>query len=127
MNAGYDEWFFRGIAGIHPDEKAPGYKKIVFRPYFTSKLKHASATYESPYGTIVSSWKIENEHFTWDLKIPANCGADLYIPKLFEKQQITVNGQNQNLNLIEDPYCPGFYLWKPGGNGSFHIVVVPER
>ena len=41
MNGGYDEWFFRGIAGVHPIEKIPGVKRMELQPYFTSNLKSA--------------------------------------------------------------------------------------
>jgi alpha-L-rhamnosidase len=126
MNAGYDEWFIRGIAGIHPDEKAPGYKNIIFRPYFTSKLKNAEATYESPYGTIASNWKWEGKTYLWEIQIPANSGADIYIPKLFEKQQVSVNGEEDDLNLAEDAAYPGYSLYKSTGSGDYRITVVSE-
>jgi alpha-L-rhamnosidase len=124
MNAGYDEWFFRGIAGIHQDGKSAGFKNIVFRPYFTSKLTNASASYDSPYGTIESNWNWKDKSFIWNIKIPANSGANLYIPKLFDKQQVFINGQDKRLNLSEDPAFPDFYLYKSVGNGGYHITII---
>ena len=124
MNAGYGEWFFRGIAGINPDEKAPGFKHIVFRPYFTSKLKHAGSTYESPYGTIVSNWKWEGEVFAWNIEIPANSGADIFIPKLFNNQRITINGKDEELHLSENISTPGFYVYKSVGSGIYNVTVI---
>jgi alpha-L-rhamnosidase len=124
MNAGCDEWFFRGIAGIHPDENAPGFKNIVFRPYFTSKLKNAAATYESPYGTISSKWNWEEKTFRWDVQIPANCGADIYIPKLFNNQRITINGHDDELNYNDDLSTPGFYVLKSVGSGIFKLKIT---
>tara|TARA_R110002050_G_scaffold141496_2_gene266683 strand:+ start:23484 stop:26180 length:2697 start_codon:yes stop_codon:yes gene_type:complete len=126
MNAGYDEWFFCGIAGINPDEKAPGFKHIVFRPYFTSKLEYAEATYESPYGTIVSSWRWEGDAFTWNIKIPANSGADIFIPKLFKNQQVSVNGVDDGVNLTENTSYPGFYLYKSVGSGIYHLKIMEK-
>ncbi len=126
MNAGYDEWFFRGIAGIHLDEMSPGYKNIVFRPYFISKLKYAGASYESPFGTIASNWKWEGKTFRWDITIPANCNGDFYIPKLSENQRILINGRDEGLNLKEDPSFPGFLLCKSPGNGNFHLTITPQ-
>ena len=124
MNSGYDEWFFRGIAGIHPDEKSPGFKKVVFRPYFTSRLINAQATYESPYGTISSNWKWEGKCFVWNIQIPANTGSDLYIPKLFGKQNLSVNGKNEQFDLSEDPSIPGFFLCKSFGSGSYILNIT---
>ncbi len=126
MNAGYDEWFIQGIGGIHPDEDAPGYKNIVFRPHFTSKLKNAEATYESPYGTIVSNWKWEEKTFVWDIHIPANSGADIYIPKLYQKQNISVNGKDAGADLMKNPSFPGYYLNKSVGSGNYTIKIDSE-
>lgn len=123
MNGGYDEWFFRGIAGIHPDENFPGFKKLVFRPYFTSKLKYGGATYQSPYGTIVSNWKWDGKLFCWEIQIPANSGADIYIPIFNQRQNISVNGEEGDLNLAENPAFPGYYLFKSVGSGKYNILI----
>jgi hypothetical protein len=126
MNAGYDEWFFKGIAGIHQDEKSPGFKNIVFRPYFTSKLKNASGSYESPYGTIVSKWKWEEETFKWEIQIPANSGADIYIPKVYKKQNILINGKKLPFYGPEDPLFLGYYLHSSVGSGLYTITVEKD-
>ena len=126
MNSGYDEWFFRGIAGIHQDEKSSGFKNIVFRPYFTLKLKNASGSYESPYGTIVSKWKWEDKTFLWEIQIPANCSADIYIPKIYEKQHISINGKEKTYIITEDPLFPFFYLSKSVGSGIYSIIVEKD-
>ena len=123
MNACYDEWFFRGIAGLSQDEKSSGFRNIVFRPYFTSKLTNASATYNSPYGTIESNWNWQGKAFNWKILIPANCVADLYLPKLFDKQQVFINGQDEGLNLSDDPSFHDFYLYKSVGSGSYNITI----
>jgi alpha-L-rhamnosidase len=123
MNAGYDEWFFRGIAGIHPDERFPGFKKIVFRPYFTMKLKNAEASYESPYGTITSRWRWEGKIFKWDIRIPANSSADLYFPKLFDHQQILVNDEDCGADRSNDSSFPGYSVCKSVGSGSYTIEI----
>lgn len=124
MNAGYDEWFIRGIAGIQADEKAPGFKNIVFRPYFTSKLKNARASYESPYGTIVSSWKWEGKTFTWDVKIPANSSGVLFIPKFDQHQSIRINGKSiDNLDLSVDQQYPDFLVYSKITNGKYRVEV----
>lgn len=126
MNGGYDEWFFRGIAGIHPDENIPGFKKMELRPYFTSKLKSAGATYESPYGLIVSNWKWIGKTFKWDIQIPANCCADIYIPKVNHKNIILVNGKPGDFNLSENPLFPGYYWYKSVGSGKYELKIDSE-
>jgi alpha-L-rhamnosidase len=32
------------------------------------------------HGTIISDWKIEDGNFKWNIKIPANTSAKVYIP-----------------------------------------------
>jgi len=126
MNGGYDEWFFRGIAGIHQDENFTGFKKIVFRPYFTSNLNNANASYESPYGTIASNWKWTGKTFKWVIQIPANSGADIYIPKFNQKQHISVNGKYGGFNLTENPLFTDYYLYKSVGSGKYTIRIDTE-
>jgi len=124
MNAGYDEWFVRGIGGIHQDERVPGFKKIIFRPYFTSNLKNATATYESPYGRIVSVWKWEGSTFFWDIEIPANSTGLLYIPKPGEGKTIWINGEAVPFSaLTTDAHYPGFLVYNKITNGNFRVEL----
>src|SRR5690606_3450975 len=57
MQAGFDAWFFYGIAGIRPDVASPGFKKIILQPHLIKQLEWAKGAYHSPYGEIVSNWK----------------------------------------------------------------------
>lgn len=124
MNAGYDEWFIRGIAGIRPDEMAPGYKNIVFRPHFTSMLKNAEATYESPYGTIASNWKWEENTFVWDIEIPANSRGIVFIPKFDKFKSIRIDGKTiDKADLAVDQQNPDFLVFSKIANGKFRIEV----
>jgi alpha-L-rhamnosidase len=58
---GVAAWFYRALAGILPDENAPGFKHIILAPQFTPRLQHVSAGYPSPYGFIESAWRWEEE------------------------------------------------------------------
>ncbi|MDB4583604.1 family 78 glycoside hydrolase catalytic domain [Draconibacterium sp.] len=73
-------WFYQALAGIYPDEKAPGFKNINIRPSPSGDLTFASANYNSIYGKITSSWKLEGDDFYLDVEIPANTTATVYIP-----------------------------------------------
>jgi len=37
-------------------------------------------SFESPYGEIVSNWKRENDIFTWDISVPPNTNATVFVP-----------------------------------------------
>jgi len=85
-------WFFKGIGGIKIDEKQPGFKNILLHPHFVEGLEHFTASHESPYGTILSSWKKSKNGVKYDVKIPANSTASLEIPVILGKK-VYLNGK----------------------------------
>lgn len=85
-------WFFKGIGGIKIDEKNPGFKNILLRPHFVKGLDHFTASHESPYGTILSSWKKNNKGVKYEVKVPANSTASVEIP-VIEGKNLYLNGK----------------------------------
>lgn len=74
------DWMYRNMAGINADPSAPGYKKIVIAPKPGGGIKNVSASLNSPYGIISSTWKIENGLFKLDVIVPANTTAKVVLP-----------------------------------------------
>jgi alpha-L-rhamnosidase len=74
------EWVWRELAGINPDDEQPGYKHFVIRPRPCPGLTWVKAEYDSIRGKIVSDWKIEDGKFVWDVTIPPNATATVYVP-----------------------------------------------
>ena len=66
------------IAGIRPLE--PGYRKIEIAPKPPRLLTSAKGEYDSSFGKIISSWKIENDVFYLDVTIPPNTSATIVFP-----------------------------------------------
>ena len=85
------EWFFSGIAGIRQAEGSSSYDNILISPEVVGDITWAEATYNSVHGTILSSWKIDNDTFTLNVKIPVNCKATVALPAV-AKNEILVNG-----------------------------------
>ena len=85
-------WLHEYVAGIAPDETRPGFKHIIMRPRVIGDLTSAKATHESPYGTIVSDWKLKDGIFTWHIEIPANTTATVYVPTS-DAKAITESGK----------------------------------
>lgn len=81
-------WFFKGLGGIKPDPDQPGFKHIILRPNFVSKLTHFEAKHNSPYGQIISNWKSKNKKVIYEVEIPANSSATLYLPDNVKENQI---------------------------------------
>ena len=74
------DWMYRVIAGIDTEEGAPGYKKITIKPTIGGSLKNASAELQTYYGKIVSGWKQDGAQNIYEIEIPANTTATIYLP-----------------------------------------------
>jgi alpha-L-rhamnosidase len=72
------EWLYQSILGINIG--APGFRKIILRPQPADGLVWASGSYESLWGTVSSSWKLENNRFIYDISVPAGTTAEVWIP-----------------------------------------------
>ncbi len=74
-------WVFEDLAGIAPDRSVPAYQHLVMRPDFSvPDLEFVDASYETPYGKVVSKWKKNLMQLEWILEIPVNTTADIYLP-----------------------------------------------
>ncbi len=74
------EWMYSGILGIQRDEANPGYKNFFLNPMPGGSLTYAKGHFDSVYGRINSSWKLEDGLFKYDCTIPANTTATVYLP-----------------------------------------------
>ncbi|MFA6174113.1 MAG: alpha-L-rhamnosidase C-terminal domain-containing protein, partial [Kiritimatiellales bacterium] len=73
-------WLYENLAGIKPDPAQPGFKHILMRPQPAGGLSWVKAAHHSPYGRIVSEWRIEDEKFRWKITVPANTSATVWLP-----------------------------------------------
>jgi alpha-L-rhamnosidase len=76
----YVLWLYESLAGIRPDEAAPGFKHIVMRPDAVAGLDWVTASYRSPYGLIKSAWQREGERFSWQVRVPVGATATAFVP-----------------------------------------------
>ena len=75
-------WYYENLAGIKSDPQHPGFKKIIMHPSFIEGLDHVKASYMSVHGLIKSEWTKTEEGLSWNVTIPANTTARVYIPAL---------------------------------------------
>ena len=73
-------WYYENLLGIKSDEANPGFRNIVMKPEMIEGLNFAKGSFQSPYGTIKSDWKKSGKTFNWDITIPANTKAMIYVP-----------------------------------------------
>ncbi len=71
-------WEYEYLGGIRALE--PGYKKIQLKPYPIDGLDFVNCAYNSVSGRIESNWKRDGNHFEWEITIPANTEAEVWIP-----------------------------------------------
>jgi len=89
LGGNINAWLFESLAGLRPDPANPGFKHIIFKPHPMGDITFAKATYQSPYGEVVSDWKIENKTFHWKVVVPPNSRGTVYVPAI-SKPAVTV-------------------------------------
>ena len=72
-------WFYKALAGINFDPSNPGFKHILLKPHFVRDLEYVKASYLSPYGKIVSSWQRKDGKVLYQVTVPANAMATLFL------------------------------------------------
>jgi alpha-L-rhamnosidase len=68
------------VAGIQIDEEKPGYAHVIIAPRPGGGLTEARATHQSPYGEVVSGWKVEDGTMTQEVVVPPNATATVHLP-----------------------------------------------
>lgn len=87
------EWYYRWLGGIRPNPEAPGFERFTLAPAMPEGLDHATCTYQSPFGTITSSWKKADDNtYEYTVQIPAGSTADVVLP-LQPTQQVMIEEQ----------------------------------
>lgn len=85
-------WYYENLAGICTDPQQPGFKHIIMRPALVNGLTYVDASYQSMHGLIRSKWTNKGKQFTWNITIPGNTTATVYIPARTEKE-VRENGK----------------------------------
>jgi alpha-L-rhamnosidase len=85
-------WLYESLAGIAPDPAQPGFKHILMRPQIVGDLQWVKATHQSPYGMIGSHWQLHGDTFDWQITVPPNSTATIWVPTM-NVSTITESGQ----------------------------------
>jgi len=121
------DWMYRVIAGISPDEEAPGYKKIIIKPHLTDSLSFAAASLQTYYGIIRSEWKREQGNVNWKVEIPINTTVRIYLPAA---DADAVAESNKKLNTQKEIKILGNengYLVVEAGSGTYSFVITDPK
>jgi alpha-L-rhamnosidase len=71
------EWMYRYAAGVDTSPPDPGFHSIYLHPNFDPRLGSLNFSYESPFGTVTSNWKMQGSDVVWNVTIPPNSTAVL--------------------------------------------------
>jgi alpha-L-rhamnosidase len=86
-------WMYSAVGGIDLDPNQPGYKHIIMHTQPGGGLTSANAELHSMYGMIRSAWRQENGGFDWQITIPPNTTATVYVPAK-DVEHVTESGQS---------------------------------
>lgn len=77
---GIGSWFYQALAGINPDESAPGYRNIIIRPQVIDDITWVKASKDTPYGRLEVRWETSGNDFMLAVKIPVGSTATVFMP-----------------------------------------------
>lgn len=82
-------WEYEFLAGINILEA--GYSLIELKPYPIEGLDYVNCSYNSVSGRIESNWRRKGNVFEWDILIPPNTTAEVWLPTAdgYEMQKLT--------------------------------------
>ena len=127
------EWMYKYMLGIVVDEDKPGFKHIILKPQpdlrtaeelpsGQENVRWARGEFDSVAGKIKVSWNIEESSFTYNVSIPKNTTATLYMP-VFDDQAATilVNGE---VMPVSDFRKENGFLVIPVVPGEFEFITM---
>jgi alpha-L-rhamnosidase len=98
------------------------------KPHPVEGLEYVTAFYQSVHGEIKSAWHKHDAHFHWEISIPANTSATVYIPAK-DVGQIS-EGAHKSVLLSEGLKFTGMendhYAVFEVGSGDYSFLVGNE-
>ncbi|HEX9018723.1 MAG TPA: family 78 glycoside hydrolase catalytic domain [Anaerolineaceae bacterium] len=110
-------WLYAVVAGIDIDPQHPGYRHIIMRPRPGGGLTAASAALHAMPGVIRSAWMLDGDRFDWQIRIPANASATVYVPA-GEGESV-----REESGITESRREPGYVVYEVGA-GSYHFSTT---
>ncbi|MFN8009055.1 MAG: family 78 glycoside hydrolase catalytic domain, partial [Terriglobia bacterium] len=80
LSGNLEAWFYETLGGINYDPERPGFHHIILKPHPVGDLSFVKASYHSLYGPINSEWRIDAGNFDWQISIPPNTTATVFVP-----------------------------------------------
>jgi len=117
------DWMYRVVTGIDTEESSPGYKSIVIKPHLDARITQASSEYKTGYGLVKSSWRTTEQTINFDIEVPANTKATIYVPATAAEN---ISESGRVLSIVKEISVKGKegnYIKVEVGSGKFSFVV----
>jgi alpha-L-rhamnosidase len=97
-----EEWFYRSLVGIVPDEANPGFTHFFLQPEIVGDMTFVKGTYNSVFGEIASEWEKKEDKLAFKFTIPANTTATVKLP-VAKNTFIKINGKKlSNSKMLQN-------------------------
>jgi alpha-L-rhamnosidase len=117
-------WFYEYVAGIQNRVGSTGFRDIHMQPHLAGELDHVTASYHSVQGVIKSAWRKQGNTFEWDITIPGNSKALVYIPAK-ERKQVTESGNNlSKARGVKYARQENGHIVLEVGSGDYRFIVT---
>ena len=94
-------FFYKVLAGINPDEAAPGFKHIILEPHPVAGLAFAEGWHDSSYGVVRCAWHRTDCGVNLNVEVPPGTTATLTLPILYEILGVNGFGDKKGKNSVE--------------------------
>lgn len=104
------EWFYQDLAGLAPDPRAPGFKRVIIRPQPVEGVEWAKASHRSPRGPIAVMWRKAAHRFLLRVELPPNVSGEVWIKAkagdaIEESGEPAVRRPGVRLERMQDGYA----------------------
>ena len=113
---GISGYLTKAIGGIRPDPEHYGMKQFIIKPMLVGDLTHANTTSGSLYGSIVSNWSRAGTTGTFEIEVPPNTTAKVFIPA----------ESAESVKESDTPAAGAAGVTSLGQQGEFQVFTVPS-
>ncbi|MGN6641449.1 MAG: alpha-L-rhamnosidase-related protein, partial [Verrucomicrobiota bacterium] len=112
MFGSVSQWMMQWLGGIQLAPDAIGFDRIVIRPQTVADLSWVKSSYNSVRGPIVSNWRRKNGKVHFEIVVPANTTAQIYIPAAAANQVFESGkpiGNSPSIALVRSEQCAAVF------------------
>ncbi|NLN30180.1 MAG: family 78 glycoside hydrolase catalytic domain [Bacteroidales bacterium] len=109
---GIGQWFYQAVGGIRNDERDCAYRSIIIDPQVSEGISWANTSQETPYGIVKVNWKITNDIFHMEVRVPSGSRAVVIIPGHAEKYRMNGKNIRNEFSAAEIPGGSYIFEWQ---------------